>query len=90
MSERFRNHQESHRPTVYQIRIHGQIGQKWTDWFDGLSISLVEGDTLLTGPLVDQAALHGIMKKLRDLGVTLVSINQIKELGEEESPVLPE
>lgn len=62
-------------PTVYQIRIRGHLGVEWTDWFEGLTISLEEdGNTLLTGPVVDQAALHGILKKVRDLGMPLVSV----------------
>ena len=62
-------------PTVYQIRITGHLGAEWTDWFEGMTITLEEdGDTLLTGPVVDQAALHGIFKKMRDLGMPLVSV----------------
>ena len=54
------------------------MGQQWIDWFDGLSITLEEdGDTLLTGPVIDQAALHGLLKKVRDLGMPLVSISQV-------------
>jgi hypothetical protein len=64
---------------VYQIRIKGHLGRQWTDWFGGLSITLEEnGDTLLTGPVVDQAALHGLLKKVRDLGVSLVSISPVE------------
>ena len=63
---------------IYQIRIKGQLGRQWMDWFEGLAISLEEdGDTLLTGPVVDQAALHGLLKKVRDLGVTLISVNRL-------------
>ena len=66
-------------PTVYQIRINGHLGRQWTDWFGGLSITLEDnGDTLLTGPVVDQAALHGLLKKVRDLGMTLLSVNRVK------------
>jgi hypothetical protein len=62
-------------PRVYQIRIEGHLGSQWTDWFGGLSVTLEDnGDTLLTGPVIDQAALHGLLKKVRDLGMPLISV----------------
>jgi hypothetical protein len=66
-------------PPVYQIRIKGHLGAQWSDWFEGLTLTLeVDGDTLLTGPLVDQAALHGLLKKVRDLGMPLISVIPVK------------
>ena len=64
---------------VYQIRLKGHLGCQWTDWFGGLTITLEEnGDTLLTGPVVDQAALYGLLRKVRDLGMPLLSVIQVK------------
>ena len=66
-------------PVVYQIRLKGHLDSQWTDWFDGLTITLEEdGDTLLTGPVIDQAALHGLLKKVRDLGMPLVSVSPVE------------
>lgn len=54
---------------LYQIRVEGHLARGWADWFDGLSVSLdPDGDTVLTGPLVDQAALYGVLRRVRDLG----------------------
>ena len=66
---------DSPQPTVYRIRIKGQLDSQWTDWFEGLSITLEDnGDTLISGPVVDQAALHGLLKRIRDLGIPLISV----------------
>jgi hypothetical protein len=66
-------------PAIYQIRIEGHLGRQWTDWFGGMTVTLADnGDTLLTGPVIDQAALHGLLKKVRDLGMTLLSVNPIE------------
>ena len=63
---------------VYQIRITGHLGREWTDWFEGLAITLDEnGDTLLTGPVVDQAALYGLLRNVRDLGLHLVAVMEV-------------
>ncbi len=79
MAERRGERAEPTWSTVYQIRIEGHLGPAWTAWFSGLSIALEDnGDTLLTGPVVDQAALHGLLKKVRDLGVLLVSVNRLE------------
>jgi hypothetical protein len=65
-------------PTTYRIRIAGQLDARWAAWFDGLTITLDEGDTLLTGPVVDQAALHGLLRRVRDLGLPLVSVSPVE------------
>ena len=66
-------------PRSIEIRIKGHLGSQWTDWFEGLTITLEEdGDTLLTGPVIDQAALYGLLKKVRDLGMPLVSVNPVE------------
>ena len=64
---------------IYQIRIKGHLGRQWTDWFEGLTITLEDdGETLLAGPVVDDAALHGLLKKVRDLGMPLLSVNRVE------------
>ena len=64
---------------VYQIRLEGQLGSEWADWFGGLTVTLEEnGHTLLTGQVLDQAALHGLLKKVRDLGMPLLSVNRVE------------
>jgi hypothetical protein len=70
---------ETGHPVVYEIRIGGQLGPQWMDWFDGLSILVEEnGETVITGLVADQAALFGLLKKVRDLGVPLLSVNQVQ------------
>jgi hypothetical protein len=74
-------------PAVYQIRLKGHLGHQWTDWFEGLTVKLEDnGETLLTGPVVDQAALHGLLKKVRELGLPLISVNRMKP-GQADEPV---
>jgi hypothetical protein len=66
-------------PMIYEIRIKGHLNREWTDWFAGMTLTLEEdGDTLLTGPVIDQAALHGLLKKVRDLGMPLISVNRVQ------------
>ena len=74
------------RPMVYQIRIKGHLDRRWKDWFGEATITLEEGgDTLLICPVVDQAALHGLLKKVRDLGMPLISVNRL-DAGNEDAP----
>src|SRR5712692_4543116 len=69
--------EDHHEPGLYEIRIKGHLDNRWADWFEGLAITLEDnGDTLLTGPVVDQAALHGLLRKVRDIGMPLVSFVQ--------------
>ena len=69
---------DADQPLVYQIRLKGHLGRQWRNWFEGLTITLEDnGDTLLTGPVCDQAALHGLLKKVRDLGMPLLSLNPV-------------
>ena len=81
---------DADQPMLYQIRIKGHLSRQWTDWFDGLTITLEEdGNTLLTGALIDQVALHGLLKKVRDLGMPLLSVDPVIH-GQEGTPdVIP-
>jgi hypothetical protein len=75
MSQRRNPKVNPDQPMIYRIRIKGHLGRQWTDWFEGMTITLEDnGDTLLTGLVADQAALHGLLRKVRDLGLPLVSV----------------
>jgi len=79
MSSKLNSESDPGQLLVYQIRIKGHLGREWTDWFEGLTITLADnGETLLTGPVVDQAALHGLLKKVRDLGMPLLSVIEVQ------------
>ncbi len=66
-------------PMIYQIRIKGHLDCEWTNWFEGLTITPEDnGETLLTGPVRDQAALYGLLKRVRNLGISLVSVNCVE------------
>ncbi len=70
----------------YEIRLTGHLDAQWAAWFDGMTITLEEnGDTLLTGPVIDQPALHGLLKKVRNLGMPLVSVVQIQILDSDQN-----
>jgi hypothetical protein len=72
----------------YEIRINGHLDDRWADWFDGLTITLEDdGDTLINGPVIDQAALHGLLKKVRDLGLPLVSVSPVEPGQADQSDV---
>ncbi len=76
MSNNLNSSTDADQPIIYQIRIRGHLRPEWTDWFGGLAVTLEDdGVTLLTGPVVDQAALYGLLKKVRDLGLPLLSVN---------------
>ena len=76
----------SNKPIIYQIRIGSQLNEHWQVWFDQMTFSQADnGDTLLTGPVADQAVLHGLLRKVRDLGLPLISVIQI-EAGQTDSP----
>ena len=86
MSSTFNSEMDPGQPMVYQIRIKGHLGRHWTDWFEGLTITLEDnGDTLLTGPVVDQAALHGVLKKVRDVAMPLLSVVRVTPPGQAEA-----
>jgi hypothetical protein len=77
---------EHNEPGRYEIRIKGHLANRWADWFEGLTITLEDnGETLLTGRVADQAALHGVLRKVRDLGLPLVSVTRV----EPDQPALP-
>ena len=79
MSSTLNSNADLSQPTVYQIRIKGHLNLRWRDWFEGLTITLEDnGDTLLTGPVVDQAALFGLLRKVRDLGMPLLLVTRVE------------
>ena len=86
MSEVHSSIDDHHAPMLYEIRVKGHLDVRWTDWFEDLTITLEKnGDTMLAGPVIDQAALHRLLRKVRDLGMTLLSVNLRKEITDEQS-----
>jgi hypothetical protein len=73
----------------YQIRVGGQLDPQWADWFGDMTIAYEDHDeTVLTGPVVDQAALFGVLARIRDLGLTLLAVNRIaRQVSDQESEV---
>jgi hypothetical protein len=79
MPSTFNSEIDPGQPLVYQIRIKGHLGREWAEWFEGLALTALDnGETLLTGAVVDQAALHGVLRKVRDLGIPLLSVVRVK------------
>jgi hypothetical protein len=73
----------------YEIRVKGQLGSRWSAWFDGLSLTSEDGGTtVIHGPVIDQAALHGVLQKLRDVGIPLISVTQLPPGAPTEPPAL--
>ena len=86
MSETHASTADHYEPELYEIRVKGHLDDRWADWFGGLTITLEDnGDTLLTGPVVDQAALHGLLTKVRDLGIPLLSVIRVTP-GQADAP----
>ena len=76
MSDKQTFDEKQNQHQCYEIRLKGHLDDRWAEWFEGMTITLEDnGDTLLTGQVIDQAALHGLLKKVRDLGMPLVSVN---------------
>ncbi|WP_219941010.1 hypothetical protein [Iamia sp. SCSIO 61187] len=74
----------------YEVRVRGRLGSRWAAWFDGMTlIDAGDGTTVMRGALVDQAALHGLLEKLRDLGITLLSLTRLGPDAPPERPALP-
>ena len=80
------NKPNANEPACYQIRISGQLGEQWNAWFEHMTLTQIDdGDSLITGPVIDQAALHGLLRKIRDLGLPLISINRLQP-GQSDEP----
>ena len=79
MSATHASFEDHHEPERYEIRIKGHLDDRWANWFEGLTITALDnGETLLIGPVVDQAALHSVLRKVRDPGMPLLSVNRVR------------
>ena len=79
MSATHTSTEDHYEPELYEIRIKGHLANRWASWFEGLTITALDnGETLLTGPVIDQAALYGLLKKVRDLGMPLLSVIHVE------------
>jgi len=63
---------------VYQIRVKGRLDQSWSSWFDDMTLTFAQGETTISGAVADQAALHGLLAKVRDLGLTLIDVHRVE------------
>ena len=90
MSEPRASTDDPEEPGRYEIRIAGRLDHRWTNWFEGMTFTHTsDGTTTLTGPVVDQAALHGLLSKVRDLGLPLVSVTRVGPVGPEAPTIEP-
>jgi hypothetical protein len=79
MSATHASFEDHHEPELYEIRLKGHLDDRWAAWFGDLTLTREDnGETLLTGPVVDQAALHGLLRKVRDLGLPLISVTRVR------------
>ena len=75
------NGREFDTTSIYEIRVRGVLNQRWSDWFDGFRIDNQVHDTILVGPVIDQAELHGMLAKSRDLGLPIISVERVNSAG---------
>jgi hypothetical protein len=75
-------------PMIYRIRLKGHLAAHWAEWFDGMTITRLEnGETLIEGPVIDQAALHGMLNHIRDLGLPLLAVDRVEPGHAEGKPI---
>ena len=77
------NFTKYHGPTHFQIKLKGRLEDKWSDWFDQMAISFEGGETILSGPVADQAALYGLLIRIRDLNLMLLSVERLEPKQED-------
>jgi hypothetical protein len=77
------NPRKYHRSREYRIKLQGRLDPEWSDWFEQMEISTQDGETILTGPVADQAALHGLLIRIRDLNLTLLAVECIEPVQQE-------
>ncbi len=90
MSETHASAEDCYEPGMYEIRLKGHLENRWSTWFEGLTITRQEnGNSLLTGAVIDQSALHGLLRKVRDLGIPLLSVIRVEPGQADASDVSP-